>query len=69
MTPYSLKELGYLNCRDEIMKTPLWHELSDEFKCHMLVADDESIRVMVGGAIDLLMCEYDETITRGDCDG
>lgn len=60
--PFSLKQLGYLNCRDEIMKLPLWDELSEEFKCHMLFQDGEDIELLTASAIDGVMSEYDETI-------
>lgn len=61
--PYSLKMLGYLNCRDAVMANPtVWAELDDEAKCHLLVEDDEDIRSLTIAALDGVMNEYDETV-------
>lgn len=58
---FSLKQLGYLKCRDEIIDSPLWDEIDSETKCYMLTMDDWDIDQWVGAILDGVMCEYDET--------
>lgn len=58
-----LKVLGYMNCRDELIGTPLWAELPDEIKCWVLTVDDADIKLLTHAAIDGVMAEYDESVT------
>jgi hypothetical protein len=63
-TTEPLKVVGYMVCRDELIGTPLWNELSDEVKCRVIMIDDESIEMLLGAVLDGVMAEYDATGLR-----
>lgn len=63
-TTVPLRVVGYMFCRDELIGTPLWDELSDEIKCQVITTDDESIEMWVGAVLDGVMSEYLEDDVR-----
>lgn len=55
-----LKVVGYMVCRDQLIGTPLWNELTDEIKCQVICTDDESIEMLLGAVLQGMMAEYRE---------
>lgn len=57
---FTLTQLGYMKCRDEIIGTPVFDEIDGETQLYMLYMEMENIETYIASYLDGVMCEYDE---------